>query len=431
MNETSLPSSGAQARRSFLKTAGATAAAASMVHTAGAKAKEGVIKVALIGCGGRGSGAANQAMSADPGVKLWAMADMFADRLESSHKNLKKQKGDQVDVPEDRRFIGIDAYKKVMESDVDVVLLTTPPHFRPLHLEAAVEAGKHIFCEKPMAVDGPGIRMAMAAVAESKKTDKNLVCGFCWRYHMPKRGLYEQVLENGLIGDVRAVYNTYQTGPTWAKERREEWSDLEFQLRNWVQMPWLSGDHITEQAVHSIDMMSWAFGDAKVKSVSGNGGRQVYNEEKYGNCYDHFGVVYDYEDGRKGIHLSRKIPGCTSSYECDIVGEDGNALAMKAMIKKGGEVAWRYKGPTPNMYQVEHDELFASIRKGGEPINNGDWMMNSTTLAVMGRIACYTGKTITYDQMLKSEMSYEPAHWDFEKPLPLADVPMPGKMKFS
>lgn len=421
-------------RRSFLKNAGVAGAAASlahnsMVHTGLAAAKEGDIKVALIGCGGRGSGAANQAMSADPKAKLWVMADMFADKLENSHRNLKKQRPEQVDVPEDRRFVGVDAFQKVMESDVDVVLLTTPPHFRPQHLEAAVKAGKHIFCEKPMAIDGPGIRRAMAAVEASKQKKINLVSGFCWRYHFPKRALYQQILEEGMIGDVRAVYNTYQTGPTWAKGKQEGWSDLEWQLRNWVQTPWLSGDHIVEQAVHSVDMMSWAFGDAKVAKVSGNGGRQVYNEEKYANCYDHFAVVYEYEDGRRGTHLSRKMPGCSSSYECDITGSEGTALAMRAQIFKDGETAWKYKGPSPNMYQVEHNELFAAIRKG-EVINDGDFMMNSTMLAVMGRIACYTGKTITYDMMLASAFSYDPEHWDFDKALPLGPVPMPGKTPF-
>ena len=377
-------------RRSFLAASGASALAAGLNA---AQAADDVatrpLKVALIGCGGRGSGAANQAMSADPGARLSYMADLFPDRLESSYANLKKQKGDQVDVTEDGKFVGFDAYQKVMASDADVVILTTPPHFRPAMLEAAVKAGKHIFCEKPMAVDGPGVRRVMAAVAESKKKSINLVCGFCWRYDLPKRETYGKILNEGAIGDVHTVYNTYQTGPTWAKERQPDWSDLEWQMRNWVQTPWLSGDHIVEQAVHSIDMMSWAFGDAKVAKVTGNGGRQVYSDpNKWANCYDHFAVVYEYEDGRRGFHFSRKIPGCSNSYECEMIGSKGSALAMKALIKPTGGEDWRYKGPKKNMYQVEHDELFASIRKG-QIINNGEWMINSTMLAIMGREACY------------------------------------------
>ena len=414
-------------RRDFMKVGTTALAGLAAAQSARAADADRKIKVALIGCGGRGSGAANQALSADRNAVLWAMCDAFPDRLNSSLDKLAEAKPDQVDVAEDRRYVGIDAYKKVMASDVDVVLLTTPPHFRPAMLEAAVKADKHIFCEKPMAVDGPGIRRVMDAVADSKTRDISLVCGFCWRYDLPKRAFYEKVLAEGAIGDVRAVYNTYQTGPTWAKPRQEGWGDLEAQLRNWVQTPWLSGDHIVEQAVHSIDMMSWAFGDAKVAKVSGNGGRQAYGDNPdYANCYDHFGVVYEYEDGRRGFHLSRKIPGCASSYECEIIGSAGFGRAMKADIK--GMEDWRYRGPKKNMYQVEHDELFASIRSG-ERINNGDWMINSTMLAVMGRVACYTGQTISYDQMLNSEDSYDPPHWDFDKPLPLAPVPVPGQRK--
>lgn len=418
-------------RRTFLKSAGASAVAGLTVQSVHAADPNRKLKVALIGCGGRGSGAANQALSADPNAVLWVMADMFEDRLTSSHDNLAKQKLDQVDVPAERRFVGIDAYQKVMETDVDVVLLTTPPNFRPLHLEAAVKAGKHIFCEKPMAIDGPGIRQVMAAVEESKKKELSLVCGFCWRFDLSKRAFYDKVLNEGAIGDVHTVYNTYQTGPTWNKPRQPGWTDLEAHLRNWVQTPWLSGDHITEQAVHSIDMMAWAFGDAKVAKVSGNGGRQAYGDDpNYSNCFDHFAVVYEYETGQRGFHFSRKIPGCSSSYECEILGSKGRGLAMKAAVMPSEGENWRYKGEKPNMYQTEHDELFASIRSG-EWINNGEWMINSTMLAVMGREACYTGKTITYDQMLNSEKSYAPPSWDMDQTLPIGDVPIPGKTKLS
>ena len=419
-------------RRDFLKAAGAGIATASLVHSVHAN-KFGdastPIRVALIGCGGRGSGAAMQSLNADQNTRLVAMADLFEDRLNGALQRFQKQKGDRVDVPPARQFIGFDAYKKVMElDDVDLVILTTPPHFRPQQFEAAVAAGKHIFCEKPMAVDAGGVRRVLAAAKKAREHNTLVVSGFCWRFDHPKRALFERVL-NGEIGDVVSVYNTYNSGPTWSKKQADGQSDLEWQLRDWPQHVWLSGDHIVEQAVHSIDMMSWAFGDEKPVKVTGHGGRQVYNTPEMGNCYDHFAVVYEYESGRKGFHFSRKINGCSKSYDCFIQGTTGRAEAMGAKLF-GADTRWRYEGAKPNMYQVEHNEICANLRKGGEMMNQGDWMCNSTLLAIMGRMATYTGQTLEYDQVLNSKTELTPTHYDFNKPLPIGEVAKPGLTRF-
>lgn len=426
-----------ESRRQFIKAASAGIATTGWAAAKAAERGSGRgqidetkdIKVGLIGCGGRGSGAAAQALTADPKAKLMVMADVFEDRLNNSMRGLSKKFEGKVDVPEDRRFLGFDAYKKVMESDVDVVLLTTPPVFRPMMFEAAIEAGKHVFCEKPMAVDGPGIRKLMAAVEKSKEKNLSVVAGFCWRYHPPKQGLYEKI-HAGEIGDVLAVYNTYLTGPTWHKARQPEWSDMEWHLKNWVQTPWISGDHIVEQAIHSIDMMMWAFGDPKVERVVGNGGRQAYADDdlRYMNCFDHFSCFFELPDGRRGFHQSRKEPGCDSRYDCEIIGSEGKAFAMKAATLKDGKPSWKYKGKGGNMYQVEHDELFKSIRTG-EFINDGEWMANSTLAGIMARMACYTGKTVTYKQAFESEQTGLPEKISFETPIELGPVPVPGRTK--
>ena len=246
-------------RRDFLKTSAATAVTAALtasgVHAAGSD----VIKVGLIGCGGRGTGAASQALNAGTDVKIVAMADMFKDRLESSHAALKRDDaiGARVDVKDEHRYVGFDAYKQLIDnSGVDVVLLTTPPGFRPIHLSYAVEKGKHIFAEKPLAVDAPGVRKVIAACEEAKKKNLSVVCGFCWRYDIPKREAIQRV-HDGAIGDVIALHCIYHTSPLWYHDRKPEWTDMEWQLRNWLYFTWLSGDHIVEQAIHSIDKMNW------------------------------------------------------------------------------------------------------------------------------------------------------------------------------
>src|SRR5687768_8597533 len=254
MKETSMTS-----RRDFLKSSSAAAAvgfAAPFVLSsqgrAAAVSPGETLKVGLVGCGGRGTGAANDALAADSNVILTAVGDAFADNLQTGLSHIKKAQGDKVKVEPDHQFVGLDAYEKVINSGVDVVILATPPGFRPMHLKAAIDAGKHVFCEKPMAVDAPGVRTVLAAAAEAKKKNLSIVSGFCWRAHLPKRATFGEVL-NGGVGEIHTIYSTYNTGPVKdAIQKDPNWNDVQMQLRNWYQLTWLSGDHIAEQAVHSI-----------------------------------------------------------------------------------------------------------------------------------------------------------------------------------
>lgn len=391
------------------------------------------LKVGLIGCGGRGTGAASQALNADENVVLHAMGDVFDDRLQRSLESIRSQKPDRVLVPKERQFLGLDAYEKVLNSGVDMVILTTPPGFRPQHLEAAIEMGKHVFCEKPMATDAPGLRRVIAAAKRAKEKGVSLMSGFCWRYHFPKRETFSRVLD-GSIGNVMSIYNTYNTGPLWSHSRQEGWTDLEYQLRNWYYFTWLSGDHIAEQAVHSLDMMSWAMGDVTPVKAVASGGRQVRTGEEFGHIYDHFSVVYEYENGSKGFHFSRQQGGCANSYAVEMFGDQGHCMVdcsrNRHEITSKSADRWRYRGDANNMYQTEHDELFAAIRKN-EPVNDGSWMANSTMLALMGRMAAYTGKEITWEMAMNSEESLVPENLDWNMKLDTPPVAKPGQTKFA
>lgn len=390
------------------------------------------LKVGLIGCGGRGTGAAYQATMAEDNVILTAMADIFPDRLEKSYDNLMMENPDKIKVDEEHKFIGFEGYKKVLESDVDVVILTTPPCFRPAHLAEAIEAGKHIFCEKPVAVDAPGIRSVIESAKKAKEKGLALMSGFCWRHDTPKIETYNRLLD-GAIGDVHTIYNTYNTGQLWFHKRKPEWTNFEYEMRNWIYYNWMSGDHIAEQAVHSLDLMSWGMGDVMPLTASGTGGRQSRTEDKYGNVYDHFAIVYDYGDGKRGYHFSRQQKDCTRAYGVDFMGNEGrceiDVSKLHKITRKGWE--WKWKGEKNNMYQNEHDTLFASIRKG-EPFHDGIMMANSTMLAIWGRMAAYTGQTLTLEEAMNSNEVMGPKieeySWDLD--WPLKDVAKPGFTKF-
>jgi predicted dehydrogenase len=426
-------SSSTASRRDFLK--GTTAAAAAtlstglaapLVHAAGSDA----IKVGLIGCGGRGSGAAEQALTADSNAKLVAMADAFQDRLDESLSSLKGSSlGPRVDVPKDRQYTGFDGYKHVIDQ-VDLVLLTTPPQFRPIHLAYAVEKGIHAFVEKPMAVDGPGLRKFIAACKVAKEKNLSLVNGFCWRYDGPRRETMKHVFD-GKIGDIVAIETTYNSQGVWEprKTRDECASDMEYQMRNWYYYCWLSGDHIVEQAVHGIDTMGWVTGDKLPTHCWGIGGRQSRTDAKYGNIWDHFSVVYEYPNNVRGYHHCRhwvNTPNQTKDY---ILGSKGMADVFGNAIT--GENKWRHRSTKnkADMYQVEHDEMFAAIR-AGKPINNGEHAANSTLLALMGRTAAYTGLVVTPDMILNSKEDLSPPKYEFG-PLIAPAVPVPGYTKFA
>lgn len=426
-----------QKRRQFLKTTGlALAGTALPFHILRANPQKthlnaDTIKIGFIGCGGRGTGAANQALKADANAVLYAVADIFPDKMEKSLTNLQKAHGERANVDTGRRFLGFDAYQKVLDSGVDVVILSTPPAFRPLHIEATVKAGVHMFCEKPVAVDAPGIRRVMAAVKTAKEKGLSIVSGFCWRYHEPKRAAFGKVLD-GDIGDLNAVYTTYNTGEIWSFPRQPGWSETEYQLRNWYYHNWLSGDHIVEQAVHSIDFMCWAMGGRTPVRAVGTGGRQVRTDALYGHIFDHFAVTYEYGDGARGFHFCRQQLNCDNSYAAEIWGSKGKALidCRRDIHQVNGRREWKYEGENNNMYQTQHDELFASIRSG-KPINDGELMAGSSLTAIMGRMVAYTGKQISWEEALNSNEKLGPSDeysWDLQ--VKVRPVARPGITEF-
>ncbi|MDR1938573.1 MAG: Gfo/Idh/MocA family oxidoreductase [Tannerellaceae bacterium] len=435
-------------RRNFIKTAG-IATMGTLIPGSPVLASNSVwtsnsntLKVGLIGCGGRGTGAAEEALNADPNVVLTAMADAFDDGLQNSLKTLKEKFAQKVQVSDKMKFVGLDAYQKLIDSDVDVVLLAAPPAFRPSHLEYAVNAGKHIFCEKPFAVDAPGLRKVIIAAQKAREKNLSLVSGFCWRYHLPKRETFKRVL-NGQIGEILAAEATYNTNELWFKDRQNGWSDMEYKLRNWLYYNWLSGDHIVEQAIHSLDMLQWGMGDALPVSVSGTGGRQKRVDPKFGNVYDHFAITYEYANGAKAYFYCRQQAATSPSYAVELTGREGKCIVdcRTGVHEIKGKNPWKYDDETKftdenayknskvrSMYQQEHDELFASIRNR-KPLNDGEWMVRSNLVALAGRMAGYTGQTITCEQALCSmdTLFPEAISWDTKYDVPIA---IPGVTKF-
>ena len=391
----------------------------------------------MIGCGGRGTGAAAQAVNADPGCVLWSMGDVFKDRLDNSLKGLNENFGDKasqrIQVAADRQFVGFDAYKQVIDSGVDVVVLTSYPNFRPTHIKYALEKGKHVFAEKPVAVDMVGLKSVMESGEEARRKNLALCVGFCWRYHPAMREVFEQI-NGGAIGEITSVYTDYLTGVLGRNPRKPEWSDLEFQMRNWWHFTWISGDHIVEQAVHSIDRLSWAMGDKLPKQIVCLGGRQARTGPESGNSYDHFAAVYEYENGLRAHHGCRQIADCPSDNTDYIYGTKGRAVVngwapktIKLYDYSGKEI-WGYKGEPEDMYQVEHNELFKSIR-AGKPINDLPRAANSVAMAIGGRMAAYTGQTVTWQKLMESKENLQPDKLAWG-PAPSAEVAIPGKTKF-
>ena len=432
-NDTSL------SRRDFLGKSAAALATTSLVFPSILRGAEDdkPIRVALVGCGGRGSGAASQALKADKGTVLVAMGDAFKNRLDTSLSNLRasfKDEPAKVAVTPETSFVGLDSIDKVLAmKDVDVVLLTTPPGFRPEYFEKCVKAGKHAFCEKPIAVDAPGYRRFLEAAKLSKEKGLGVQSGFCWRSHYLEREVYKKVL-GGELGKIQAAHGTYLGGTPWVKPREPGWTDLEYQLRNWLHMTWLSGDHLIEQAIHTVDKMCWAFDDVAPVSAQGMGGRQQRVEEQYGNGWDHFSIVYDYGENRKGFIMCRQQAGCWGDVSDYVYGTKGSLQkrsgTMAAIRFADGE-SWKYSGEKNDMYQTEHDEFFASIR-AGKPLNFAEKLAHSTMVGILGRMAAYTGQPITWEDAIASKEQLgptEPLTWDMK--LPVGPVAMPGRTKFS
>lgn len=422
-------------RRTFLKQTGVTLAATTVGLNSGyatplfRKNKNDILKVGLIGCGGRGTGAAVQALNADPDVHLTAMGDIFPDKLEKSYNALMSEHPDRTKVKPDHKFIGFDAYQKVLDSGVDVVLLAAPPYARPAHLMAAVEANKHVFAEKPVAVDGVGVRKVLAAAKLAKEKDLALVSGFCFRYQNANQEAFGRVLD-GAVGDIRCVTGYRYGGELWSYPRQPKWTDIEYQLRNWYYYDWMSGDFIVEVAVHSLDMMAWALGDRTPVKAIGVGGRQKRTDPIYGNIYDHFAIEYEYEDDVKGYLFTRQHAGTQGRNTIDVFGSDGNAfMRMYKEWRITGKNPWSFDGKMNVMHQEEQNQLFACIRSGNH-INDGEWMASSTMLGILGRMVGYTGQEITWDEALNSDVSigpdYERYNWDLK--WPVHDVPIPGKV---
>ena len=422
-------------RREFLKTsatAAAILAAPAILGTKSSAASPGdTIKVGLIGCGGRGTGAAAQALKADPNVELFAVGDVFEKALSGSLQAVAAEAGaDKVKVKPENRFVGLDAYQKVIASGVDVVVLATPPGFRPVHLRAAVEAGKHVFCEKPMATDAPGVRSVMESVRMAKERSLAIVAGFCWRYDYPLREFFKRI-HDGEIGEVRAIYGTYLTGPVKpmppASSRPEGITNLEWMVRNWYNFNWLGGDGIVEQAVHTADWLAWVMKDVVPVTCTAVGGRQI--PAQGGNIYDHIEANYVWADGTHGFLAQRQIPGCFSENHLTVIGSKGTGRIDARGPTITGENPWRYRGEKPNMYQVEHNELFASIRSG-KPINDGDRMAKSTLLGIMARQAAYTGQQLTWEMIQNSQQVLVPEIKDWDSKVEPEPMAMPGQTKF-
>ena len=417
-------------RRDFVKSASAVAAISTTTLPSWAvQEKREPIKIGFIGCGGRGTGAANQALQANESAVIWAMGDVFQDRLVGSHQTLVSEKGKRAEVPRERQFIGFNAYQKVIDSGVDMVILTTPPHFRPAHIAAAVKAKKHVFCEKPMAVDGTGVRSVMESTKIAKENNTNLVSGFCWRASYPLRATYKQI-QDGAIGDVQSIFASYYTTPLWTKPRKPQWSDMEWQMRNWVHFDWLSGDHIVEQACHSIDKINWCMQNEPPKSATAVGGRQMHEGPETGNIYDHFGVMFEYADGKRAHLHCRQMPFCYNDNNDFINCTTGNCTVngWTGAPDFTGSSNWTYKGDNPNMYQIEHDEMQEAIRGERETINHGEFMAQSTMMAILGREAAYTGQKVSYEDALNSSTHLGPKEYAFGH-LSIPVVSEPGETK--
>jgi len=400
------------------------------VHAAG----DETLKVALIGCGFRGSGAVTQVLSTKGPVKLWAMADVFEDRIERSLKALaageeatyerEKHGGfaSRIDVPPERRFVGFDAYKQAIDCGVDLVILATYPHFRPIHLQYAVQQGKHVFCEKPVAVDAPGIRSVLETSEAAAAKKLSIVSGLCWRYDSAVRETMKRILD-GAIGELLAIQVIYNAGMIGGRDRDPKLTEMQYQLRNWYCFHWLSGDHNVEQHVHSLDKALWAMRDEPPARAWGLGGRQVRTDPRYGDIYDHHAVVYEYANAVRVYSFCRQQAGAWSSVTDHFFGTKGRACVLGkkdeefSVADLAGNVQWKYKGEKPSMYVAEHQELFQSIRSG-KPINNGRYMAYSTMLAILGRMVNYTGQLIAWDDAMKSKQLLAPASyaWDAEPP---------------
>jgi predicted dehydrogenase len=420
-------------RRDFLK--GSTVAASAAI--AGAMginrsifaAGSNIIRVGMIGCGGRNAGAAAQALAADSGARLVAMCDIFMDRVKEKRTALKGQRPEQVVVDDDHCFVGFDGYKHVIESS-DVVVIANAAKFHPLHAMSAIEAGKHVFVEKPHGIDPAGVKLLQRAAELAKEKRLCLVSGLQSRYHTGYAETVQRIYD-GAIGDVVAIEENFLRAPYVIIERKPGLSELQWQCSTQYHFRWLSGDDVPQSLVHNLDRSSWVMRNQAPVKCHGLGGRSSMTEPIYGDVFDHHSVVYEFANGVRIYAFCRTTTGCYDDASSTVLGSKGKADIMRCRI--WGETNWRWEGRC-DPYQREHDMLFAAIR-GGSPVNNGDYMARSTMITVMGQISCYTGKEVTWEQINKSDFYHPPkpeqCRDDMEPPVkPGPDgsypVPKPG-----
>jgi myo-inositol 2-dehydrogenase / D-chiro-inositol 1-dehydrogenase len=430
-------SSNSANRREFLKSSSAAVVGSALAASLGyarqahAIANDDTLKIALIGCGGRGTGAAGQALSTSNNVKLIALADAFPDRIASSLRDLGKDetKKSKIDVPPDRQFTGFDAYQKALDAGADLVILATPPGFRPMHFAAAVKAGKHIFTEKPLATDAPGIRQILKANEDAQRQELAIGVGL-QRHH--QAGYVEAMkrLHDGAIGDILATRVYWNGDRPWKHSRdevrqmlnKQDITEMEYQMKNWYYFTWLCGDHIVEQHIHNIDVSNWIKGTHPIKAA-GMGGSTRTRGPDDGEIFDHHCVEFEYPDGSRMFSQCRHMKGCDNNVTEHAVGTKGTAdlnIAGKGYVIAGsGAADWKYSGRgDKDPYQVEHDDLQAAIRNG-TPYNEVEYGAASTMTAILGRLATYGGKEVTWDEAMKSEISLMPKDyaWDAAPPV--------------
>jgi myo-inositol 2-dehydrogenase / D-chiro-inositol 1-dehydrogenase len=437
-------------RRSFIQSSAAavgavTALRAPFVHASSESPFS--VKIGVIGCGGRGTGALLDAVGAATNViypqdgfhtedvaegatvekkdiQVVALADLFEDRLERCNRNLGKL---NLTVPKDHCFVGFDAYEKLLaHPDVNYVILATPPHFRPQHLMAAIEAGKNVFMEKPAAVDVPGVKTVIEAGELAKKKGLGIAAG-TQRRHSPNYRETIKRLHDGAIGEIVYAKCYWNGGQIWVIDREPGWSDLQWQLKNWNYFTWLGGDHIVEQHVHNLDVMNWVLGTHPVKAVSGVGGRQTRRGNRHGHIFDHFAVEYEYPNGVTMFSQCRQINGCQNIVSEQVVGSLGTSNCANRIDPKQGE-KWRYAGQSGNPYRLAHEHLIASIL-AGSPINEANAIAESTMTGIIGREAVYSGRAVTWDQAMKSETRLGPPGYEMGA-YPIPPVYTPGQYRF-
>jgi len=413
----------AMSRRDFIKSSAAVSAALGLAGARVFAAGSDKLRVGVIGCGGRGTGAAMDCVRSSDGVEIYAMGELFRDRLDGSLEALRKHVSQHVNISDERCFVGWDAYQRVIDSGVDVVILTTPPHFRPMHLKAAVEAGKHVFMEKPVAVDPVGVRSVIASSELAEKKGLAIVAGTQRRHQAHYIEIIKRI-HAGAIGKILAA-SCYWNGGGWDGPggKPDGMSDMEYQVRNWFHFTWLSGDEIVEQHIHNIDVVNWAIGTNPVTAY-GMGGREVRKGD--GNIYDHFAVEFEYPNGVRVSSMCRHMDGCTERVSERIVGTKGVAYLDGATGWIEGSNQYQYEGESWNPYVREHADLIASIRSG-KVLNEGKQVAKSTLTAIMGRMSAYTGRALKWDRAMKeSKLDLSPSRYEFGD-LPVRPIAVPGK----